>query len=316
MKKKDKKYPAYTTDFFPVSDGHRLYYELYGNPKGIPVLFLHGGPGGGIDESDKRFFDSKRFQVILFDQRGSGKSTPFATTKANTTQHLVEDIQKLLKHLGIKKVMLFGGSWGSTLALVFAIHHPEMVSSMVVRGIFLATKLDMQHYIGGGVRNFFPEIWEDFIGLVPKEKRNDIPAYYLSQMQSKDKKIAEKYAFAWAYYETAMLHLKTSDKRIRKGLKKYPYVALSILEAYYIKNHCFLPENYILENTKRIVHIPTSIIHGRFDFICPPINAYLLHKKMPGSVLHFVAAAHSGSEKEIEKMLVSETNRLADELEK
>lgn len=302
---------SYKRGYLKVSKIHRLYYELCGNPKGKPVLFLHGGPGAGFSERDKRFFNPKTYNVILFDQRGSGRSRPFASLKENTTFDLVEDIKKLLEFLKIKKVFIFGGSWGSTLALVYAIKYPKTVSGMLLRGIFLSSKDDINHYAKGGIKNFFPDVWSRFINLVPKKYRNDPVSYYLEQMTSKNKKIREKYAFEWAYYEMSILKLDTNHKEILKGLKQFSYKSLAPLEAYYIKNNCFLPNDYILNNCYKISKLPISIVHGRYDFVCPVTNAYQLHKKLKNSRLYIVCAGHSSSEREINKRLISEMKKFS-----
>lgn len=304
----------YKKGYFKVSPKHQLYWELFGNPKGIPVVYFHGGPGAGFSESSKRFFDSKVFNVLFFDQRGSGRSKPFASTEENTTDALAEDTAKLMKHLGFGKSLLFGGSWGSTLALVFAIRHSELTKGLILRGIFLAHKKDINHYVSGGVQKHFPEKWERFVSLVPKNKRGEIATYYLSQMKSKNPEVAEKYAFEWAYYEMSMIKMKVTEKKILKDLAEYSYKSLALLEAHYMANMCFLPENYILKNAAKLSHLPVSIIHGRYDFVCPPINAYDLHKKIKGSKLHVVIAGHSASEKAIEKTLIRELSRLTNTL--
>lgn len=303
---KNNQYKAYKSGFFKVTDGHNLYYELYGNPKGKPMLFLHGGPGAGFTDDDKKYFDPEAWNVILFDQRGAGRSKPFASLHKNTTQELIKDIRKLLDFLKIKKTYLFGGSWGATLGLTYAIERPEDVLGMILRGIFLARKVDNKHYIGAGVKNFFPEAWERLVSRVPLKERKSIEKYYLKQMLSDDEKIKEKFSFEWAYYEMSILKLKMSHLKILKFLKHFSYKSLSLLEAHYIANLCFIPENFILKNAHKIKHIPISIVHGRYDFICPPINAYQLHKKLKNSNLFIVTAGHSASEKNIEKKLISE----------
>ncbi len=310
MHKNATKYEPYKKGYFPATDGHKLYYELFGNPKGIPLVFLHGGPGAGFGESSKRFFNPKIFNVLLFDQRGAGRSKPFASLKENTTDKLVDDTKKILDFLKFKKVIIFGGSWGSTLALIFAIRYPEYVLGLILRGIFLASKRDIDFYVAGGVKNHFPAHWKRFLDLVPKTERGSIAAYYLKQMQSKDPAVAEKHAFEWAYYETSLVKLITSDEEIIKELKEFAYKSLAILEAHYMANYCFLEENYILKNAQSLSRFPVSIIHGRYDFVCPPVNAHKLHQKIKGSTLHFVTAGHSSSDKEIEKKLISELNQM------
>lgn len=300
----------YKSGAFTVSDGHELNYELFGNPKGTPVLYLHGGPGAGFNDKHKRFFDSRFHNVIFYDQRGAGKSKPFASLHENNTQKLIQDTKELLDFLGSRKVILFGGSWGSTLGLTFAIEHKEYILGMVLWGIFLGTKADIKFYYQGGVSNFFPEVWERFVKLVPEKERGDIPAYYLKKMTDKTRD-SDKYAFEWAYYESSLLRLNTTKKQILEDLEDLSYKALSPLEAHYMVNDCFLPDNYILNNASKLSGVSTSIIHGRYDFICPPVNAFNLSKKIKGSRLFYVIAGHSARDKAIERKSISELQRIS-----
>ncbi|MCF8366680.1 MAG: prolyl aminopeptidase [Bacteroidales bacterium] len=297
----------YQNGFIDVSDGHKLYYELYGNPKGIPVLFLHGGPGAGFGDKDKQFFDENRYNVIFFDQRGASKSTPFGSIVNNTTQDCVEDIQKILDHLNFGKVYVFGGSWGSTLALVYAIHHPERVSGLILRGIWLANKYGLDHYIGGGIKEFFPEVWERFVKLVPQgEKPVD---YYLEKMLSDDTSISDKFAYEWAYYEMSFYTInKMADPD--ESLKTFSFKSLAILEAHYIKNNCFLTEDFIIDNCDKIKDIKTAIVQGRYDFICPPVQAFRLNAALNNSKLNIVNSGHSAADEETKKALISELERI------
>ncbi len=235
----NKNVKSYKNGFINVSDGYKLYFELYGNPKGIPVLFLHGGPGAGFSDNDKQFFDKRRYNVIFFDQRGSSRSKPFGSIKKNTTQDLVNDINKILDYLNFDKVYIFGGSWGSTLALVYAINNPKRVRGLILRGIFLANKYSLEHYINGGIKEFFPDVWDRFVKPV---KNGEKPAnYYLKRILSKNKKISEKFAYEWAYYEMSFYTInKISNPD--KILKTFSYRSLAILEAHYIINKCFLPK--------------------------------------------------------------------------
>ena len=302
-----KNVKSYKKGFIKVTDGYKLYFELYGNPQGIPVLFLHGGPGGGFSDSDKQFFDKRRYNVIFFDQRGSSRSKPFGSIKNNTTQDLVKDIDRILDYLNFEKVYIFGGSWGSTLALVYAIHNPKRVRGLILRGIFLANKYSLDHYINGGIKEFYPDVWNRFVSLV---KKGEKPAnYYLKRILSKDKKTSEKFAYEWAYYEMSFYTInKIADPD--KILKTFSYRSLAILEAHYIINKCFLPEDYIIKNINKIKNIKTSIVQGRFDFICPPIQAFRLHSKLNNSKLNIVSAGHSSSDEEIKKALKSELKRI------
>ena len=302
-----KNYKPYKNGYIDVSDKHSLYYELYGNPRGIPVLFLHGGPGGGFSDSDKQFFDEERYNVLFFDQRGSSKSKPFGSIENNTTQDLIGDINKVLDNLGFEKVYVFGGSWGSTLSLVYAIHFPERVLGLVLRGIWLANKYGLEHYINGGINNFFPEVWERFSKLVPKGE-NPV-AYYLDKMLSKDKEISDKYAYEWAYYEMSFYTInKMSDPA--ESLKTFSFKSMAILESYYIKNNCFLSEDFIINNTDKIKNINISIVQGRYDFICPPIQAFRLNSKLKNSRLNITNAGHSSSDIENKETLIRELRRV------
>jgi proline iminopeptidase len=302
---------SYQHGYLNVSDGHRLYFERYGKPGGIPVLFVHGGPGAGFGDKDKTHFDPAVFDVLLFDQRGAGRSKPFASLRANTTDHLVDDIDKLLAFVGLDRVLLFGGSWGSTLALVYAIRRPERVTAMLLRGIFLADSVSIDHFIGGGVGATFPEAWARFIECVPADRRSDPAQYYLSMMTSDDEDARERFAYEWALYELSCVKLDTTPADVAAMLDAYSYRSLAPLEAHYMAHQCFLPDDYILNGVDGIAHIPASIVHGRYDAICLARDAYRLHLGLPGSRLTFVCAGHSASEPAIADALVIELRRLA-----
>jgi proline iminopeptidase len=304
-----KKIRTYKKGFLKVDKEHKIYYELSGNPKGKPVLFIHGGPGAGFSKEDKCYFNPKFFNIIHFDQRGAGRSKPFASIKNNTTFDLVNDIKKLLDFLKIKKTILFAGSWGSALALVYAIKHPETVSNMVLRGIFFGSEAE-NHFLVYEAQNIFPEAWDKMINLVPKIHQKKIPEYYYKMMTFSDKKIRKKFAFSWAIYEESISKLKSSESQVKESLKKFKFESFSIIELHYLINHCFLPKDYILKNTHKIKNIPISIIHGRYDHVARPLNAYQLHKKLPKSKLYFTFAGHSAFEKETEIRLVKEMDKL------
>jgi len=305
----NKNLQSYQTGYINVSDGYELYYELYGNSKGIPVIFLHGGPGAGFSDSDKQFFDKRRYNVIFFDQRGASRSKPFGSIENNTTQHLVSDINIILDYLKFDQVFVFGGSWGSTLALVYAIHHPKRVLGLILRGIWLANKYGIEHYIGGGIKEFFPDVWDRFNKLV-KTGENPV-SYYLQQMLSKDEKISDKFAYEWAYYESSFYTIRKIEN-IKDIVDSFPYKSLAILEAHYIHNKCFLPEDFIIKNIDKIKNIKTAIVQGRYDFICPPIQAFRLHENLNNSKLNIVNAGHSSSDEEIKKALKTELKRIAE----
>ncbi len=307
-------FPPYEQGYFDVSDGHRLYYERYGRSGGLPVLFVHGGPGAGFSEDDKAFFDPDVFDVLLFEQRGSGRSEPFASLESNHTDALVEDMNRLLDAFGLGKVLVFGGSWGSTLSLVHAIRHPERVLGLLLRGIFLADSASIEYFIGGGVAGWYPEVWDRFIEQVPATKRTDVPGFYLAQMQSDDEDVRERFCYEWARYELSLIKLDPDSFDLDDLLEHYNYRSLAPLEAHYMASRCFIPDNYILDNASLLAGIPTSIVHGRYDVICLARDAYKLHRHLPGSQMHFVCAGHSASEDAIKEKLVAELGRFAAEL--
>jgi proline iminopeptidase len=302
-----KNLQSYEAGYIDVSGGHQLYYELYGNPKGIPVIYLHGGPGAGFGDKSKVFFDENRYNVIFFDQRGASRSKPFGSIENNTTQDIVGDINLILDKLNFDKVYVFGGSWGSTLALVYAIQHPERVLGLILRGIWLANNYGLEHYIGGGIKEFFPDVWERFAGLVPKGEHP--VKYYLKQMLSEDKEVSDKFAYEWAYYEMSFYTINRIDDPA-EILETFSYKSLAILEAHFIANNCFIPEDYIMNNVGVIKDIPTSIVQGRYDFICPPIQAFRLHSGLNNSKLNICNAGHSATDEENLKALKEELRRI------
>lgn len=302
--------PAYKKGYISVGDGHELYYEACGNPHGKPILYIHGGPGAGFSESSKKYFDPKIWNIILFDQRGSGRSKPFASLEHNTTDDLVGDINTLLDFLGIEKVTLFGGSWGSTLSLIYAIRNPHKVNGMILRGIFLPSKEDNTYMYSGGIGMFAPEEWERFVSIVPKEDKKDPAPYYFEKMKHGSKEEKERFTYEWAYYEGSLMKLNMNQKDIVEDMKEFNYQSLSPLEAYYLLHLCFIPEGYILEHADRLSTIPTVIVNGKYDLICPPHMAYSLHKKIKGSTLYWTVAGHSSSEKPTKRVLLREVAKM------
>ncbi len=309
--KKEIKVKTYRKGYLDVGEGHEIYYELSGNPKGKPVIFIHGGPGGGFSEKDKRFFNPKVYNMIHFDQRGSGKSKPFASIRDNTTPKLVEDIKKLLDFVGVKKAILFGGSWGSTLALVYAIKYPETVSAMVLRGIFLASKKENDYFTYDS-KAIHPEAWRKMASLVPEEviKKRKIEEYYYHKITKGDKTTRDKYTLAWAEFEFSISKLKYDKKKVDEAVKGVKPEAFSTIELHYLVHNCFIPDNYILNNAHKISSIHTLIVHGRYDCVCSPEAAYLLHKKLKNSKIYFPISGHSASEPETTKQLIAEMKRL------
>ncbi|MCM5661837.1 prolyl aminopeptidase [Galbibacter mesophilus] len=289
--------------FLKVDHHHELYYEVCGNPLGIPILFVHGGPGAGFTEADKRFFDYEVFKVIFYDQRGASKSKPFGSTETNTTQELVNDILKVLNFLNIESCYVFGGSWGTTLSLCFAIENPDKVKGLILRGVFLADRNAINHYLGGGVKTFYPEAWMRFIDKVPENEIGNVPSFYLEQMKNGSSETRSFFAYEWAYYEISIFQKCISSKQIEGILERIPYESLATLEAHYLSNNCFLQEGFIMNNVEKIENIRTYIIHGRFDMICPPIQAYNLNQKLKNSTMKVVDAGHSDFESEIESAI-------------
>ncbi len=293
-----------------VEDGHQVYIESYGNIDGVPVLFLHGGPGLGCKDTDKDFFNPEKFYLIFFDQRGAGKSLPYGSLKANTTQHLLDDILRILDYYELDKVVLFGGSWGSTLALLFAIAHPERVSGMVLRGFFPANRRCTDYFEKGGTQLFFPEAWERYIGLVPDLERVNPTAYYFKMMQSEDATVRKRYAYEYQRYGAAMMKLEIGDAAIETLFETGDFETKARIQAYYSINHFFIPDEYIFDNIAAIKTIPTWIIHGRYDMICPPIYAYELYHQLSNAHLKMVLGGHIASDPNIKTALQEALNEL------
>ena len=251
--------------------GHDLYFEECGKQTGRPILFLHGGPGAGIAPSHRRLFNPDRFRCVLFDQRGSGQSRPFASIESNTTDALIDDIEALRNHLGVEKFILFGGSWGSTLALAYAIAYPEHVESLILRGIFLGTADEVSWFLHDMGR-FFPEAHERFISFIPEDERDDVLTAYYQRLTSNNPAVYQPAADRWASYETSCSTLRAGSRHMSgKGA-----LSMARIEAHYFRHQCFMPDAHILSNIDRIKHLPAHIIQGRHDVICPPFTAQKL----------------------------------------
>ena len=304
----------FETGMLPVSELHTIYYERCGNPDGLPIVFLHGGPGGGIMEGYRRFYDPAAYHIILFDQRGSGKSTPHAELRENTTWDLVADIERLREKFGIKQWIVFGGSWGSTLALAYAETHPERVSGLILRGIFLCRPSELSWFYQAGANQIFPDFWEQYRDAIPETERGDMMQAYYKRMTSDDEKVRLDACRAWSIWEgsTSKLHPDTSLIEHFAGDKEA--LALARIECHYFVNNCFFPtDNFLLENVEKIRHIPTVIVQGRYDVVCPATSAWDLHKAFPESALTIVpAAGHSVSEPGITSALVEATDKIRD----
>ena len=294
-----------------VGNGHDLYVEDCGNPKGIPVIFLHGGPGAGISSMHRRMFDPDLFRVILFDQRGSGQSRPFAEVKENTTQHLVADIEKIREFLGIDQWIVFGGSWGSTLGLVYGITHPERCYGFVLRGIFLGTQAEIDWFLYD-MGKFYPEAWDRFVNAIPAAERGDLLNAYAKRLMSESPSLYIPAAEQWSAYENSCATLKAE---LRGGGGRMA-ISLARMEAHYFLNKCFLEDGYILDNVDKISHLPAVIVQGRHDVICPPHSASDLAKAWPDADLVMVDdAGHSALEPGVLDGLLSGLSRIAVHIE-
>ena len=290
-----------------VGNGHDLYVEDCGNPDGIPVVFLHGGPGAGSSPLHRRMFDPDLFRVILFDQRGSGQSRPFGEVENNTTQDLIADIEKIRTFFGIEKWIVFGGSWGSTLGLVYGITHPERCYGFVLRGIFLGTQAEIDWFLYD-MGKFFPEAWDRFINAIPEAERGDLLKAYSKRLMSESPSLYITAAEQWSAYENSCATLQSG---LRGGGGRIA-ISLARTEAHYFTHKCFLEDGYILDNIGTIAHLPAIIVQGRHDVICPPHSASNLAKRWSNVDLVMVDdAGHSALEPGILAALLSGLSRIA-----
>ena len=275
-----------------TDDGHVLYVEECGNPDGIPVIFLHGGPGSGVSAMHRRMFNPDRYRAILFDQRGCGQSRPFASIEHNTTDHLVADIERIRVRLGIDSWIVFGGSWGATLSLVYGIRHPEHCLGFVLRGVFLGTRQEIDWFLYD-MRRFYPEAWQRFSHFLPEDERDDILVAYLRRLSDPDQAVAMIAAEHWSAYENSCATLKSE---MRNGGGRMA-LSLARLEAHYFDNNCFLPPDYILSHIDRLEGKAAYIIQGRHDVICPPFSASSLASKWQSAQITMIDdAGHSAFE--------------------
>jgi proline iminopeptidase len=274
-----------------VDELHRIYWEQAGQPDGVPLLFLHGGPGSGCSERHRQLFDPSFYRAVLFDQRGAGRSQPFGELESNTTPHLISDIERLRSHLGIERWLVMGGSWGSTLALAYAQAHPERVSGLLLRGIFLGRPQEVEFFLYG-MRLFFPEAWDRFVAPIPEAERSDLLAAYLPRLCQSDEMERMIACRNWAQYEGSCVSLVPSKDEPAADADTKAY-ALARLEAHYMAHRLFL-EVPLLERMDRIAHLPGVIVQGRHDVVCPPLTAWDLAQAWPGAELVMVeAAGHS-----------------------
>ena len=296
---------------FDVGDGHKIYVEQCGNPKGEPVLVLHGGPGGGCSPAMRRYFDPSYYRIILFDQRGCGRSRPHASIENNTTWHLVADIERIREEFDIDAWICFGGSWGATLALIYAETHPDRVRSLILRGVFLMTQAELDWFYGGGAARFWPEIWHRFAGIIPEDERGDLIEAYHKRLFCGDLSIETRFARAWCAWENALASIHSNGSG---GDAPMDYArAFARLENHYFRNAGWLDfDGQILAHADRIKHIPGVIVQGRYDMICPPEQAYTLSKAWPKADLKLVRmAGHALSEPGVSAELVRAMDRIA-----
>lgn len=302
-----------TTGHLRVSPEHRIYWEESGNPAGKPVVFLHGGPGGGTSPHHRRFFDPSRYRIVLLDQRGCGKSTPHASLVDNTTWHLVGDIEKLREHLNVERWQVFGGSWGSTLALAYAQAFPQRVTELVLRGIFTFGQDEMNWFFLDGTRILFPDAYEKFLEVLDVKERGNVIVAYHRRLTSSDQRVREEAARAWSEWEYRVATLRTNHDLVARCQDPAFAVAFARLECHYFVNRGFFEtDSQLLDNIDTIRHIPGVLVQGRYDVICPPRNAWRLHKAWPESELHLVdASGHSATEPGIVSELVYATDGFA-----
>ncbi|MEM9974605.1 MAG: prolyl aminopeptidase [Pseudomonadota bacterium] len=294
----------------PVGEGHRVYVEQCGRPDGVPVIVLHGGPGGGCSPAMRRYFDPEHYRIILFDQRGCGRSRPHSSIDDNTTWHLVRDIELIRETLGIDRWVIFGGSWGATLGLIYAQTHSDRVLHLILRGVFLMTQAELAWFYGGGAGQFWPDMWKRFAGLIPEDERDDMIVAYNRRLFCGDLAIETRYARAWASWENTLASI-SNDGPGGESPAEYAR-AFARLENHYFINRGFLErDGQILQNAGLLRGIPGSIVQGRYDMICPPSSAVALHEVWEGSTLRIIPrAGHALSEPGISAQLVRTTNAL------
>ncbi|HEY6458227.1 MAG TPA: prolyl aminopeptidase [Steroidobacteraceae bacterium] len=311
----------YNSGMLRVSAIHEIYYEESGNPRGKPAVFLHGGPGGATDPSMRQFFDPKRYRIVLLDQRGCGHSRPHASLVDNTTWHLVLDVESVRELLGIERWLVFGGSWGSTLALAYAQAHPQRVSELVLRGIFMLRRWELEWFYQdpGGAAALFPDLWEHYSAPIPQDERHDMIRAYYRRLTSSDPKVLNAAAAAWSVWEGATSHLRRNPDYLAKLSSDAKYAAaFARIECHYFINGGFLrQDDQLLADVDRIRHIPAVIVQGRYDVVCPMRSAWDLHRAWPEAQLRIVAdAGHSAFEVGTTRELVAATDGFAPQIRK
>ena len=303
----------FNTFHLPVSDLHTIYVEESGNKNGKPVIFLHGGPGGGVDPKYRRYFNPDKWRIIMFDQRGCGKSTPFAELKENTTWDLVDDIEKIRNYLSIDRWVIYGGSWGSTLSLAYSQTYPDSCKALILRGIFLVRKKEIHWFYQEGASKIFPDNWQSFVAPIPIEKRNNLLEAYYNLLIGEDSSKKIEAAKAWSTWEGSTVRL-IQDKDFIGDFSDEKFAeAFARIECHYFMNNAwFDSDNHLIENVDKIRHIPAVIVHGRYDVICPVENAWELHQAWPESELHIIPdAGHSIFEEGIKDKILEYTEKFS-----
>lgn len=312
-------YPAiepYKTGLLPLDDIHTMYWEECGNPAGIPVVFIHGGPGAGASSASRRFFDPDFYRIIVYDQRGSGRSTPLGETQQNTTPLLIQDLETLRVHLGIAQWVIFGGSWGSTLGIAYAEHHPESCLALILRGIFLCRSSEIEWFLYG-MKTLFPEAWEEFSNLIPQDERHDLAEAYHKRLMNPDPTVHMPAARAWSRYEGLCATLLPSPETVAGFVQDTVALGLARMESHYFRHNIFLPDNFLMENIEKIRQIPTIIIQGRYDVVCPIITAHELTQKWPEAEYIIVPdAGHSAFDPALCQELVKACDKIKESFKK
>jgi proline iminopeptidase len=305
----------YHTEMLPVGDNHELYLELSGTPGGIPVLVIHGGPGAGCSDKMRRFFDPERYHIIVFDQRGSGRSTPHAETENNSTLHILEDIERIRAHLNVSRWVLFGGSFGATLALLYAEEHPKTVVGMILRGVFLGRQQDLDWLYRRGAGRFFPEEWERFKGPVTDTTEDDLLESYYQILHGENELAKVGAAKAWARWEASNSSFRPNQSSQDYYTATHTALALARISSHFFRNQCFMDTDQILKNVNKLDGIPAYIVHGRYDMICPPDQAWELAERWPSAELDLIReGGHSAFDHAMVDALIRCTGRLAHRL--
>ena len=295
-----------------VEQPHVLYIDESGSADGLPVLFIHGGPGAGCDSASRRYFDPALYRIVTFDQRGCGRSTPHASLENNTTQALIADIERIREHLGIDKFVLFGGSWGSTLALAYAQAHPQCVHGLILRGIFLCRPQEFSWFYQEGASRLFPDYWEDYVAPIPVEERGDLMQAFYKRLTGTDQIAQMHAAKAWSTWEGRTATLRPNTQVVERFSEAHRALSIARIECHYFVNDAFLEPNQLLRDMAKIAHLPGIIVHGRYDAICPLDNAWALHQAWPNSELQIIRdAGHSAAEPGITDALIRAAEQMA-----